>query len=191
MLNVLKKRSAIYDQFHGSSAGPDFFFLDANTDVYAAYYTSMFLIQDTGQAIAHHIDRGFSTNPMDAYLEFWGVMQAIVIQQDAIKELHKAVVGCSPQIDSGSSWQRLCLIRNLCAGHPAKRTHGVPAPQRTFMGRDFGTYDCIKYELWDEDTWQTTHPTFNLRQMIGDYDREASAVLDSVLITMASKWPRV
>ena len=189
MDNLLKVRSAIYDQFHGSSAGPKHFFRAENQDAYAAYYTSMYLIQDTGEAVWTHMKSDFSPDPMRAYLEFWGVMQAILIQQDATVQLHRAVVGNAPTIRPRSAWLQLREMRHRCAGHPANRKRGVPAPQRTFMGRSFGNYDCIQYEMWDANTGQTTHPYFNLRRMIGDYDVEASAILGAVLSNMKSRWP--
>src|SRR3546814_761629 len=128
----------------------------------------MFLIQDTGEAIWTHMRSDFSPDPMRAYLEFWGVMQAIDIQQDSIFQIHNAVVGRTPKIPDGSSWSKLRETRHICAGHPANRTHRVPAPQRTFMGRSFGNYEHIQYELWDANTGKTIFPVFNLRQMIND-----------------------
>lgn len=189
MNQLLAVRTAIYDHFHSSSAGSAFFFRPENADAYAAYYTSMYLMQDTGEAVLSHMARGFSPDPMQAYLEFWGVMQALDIQQDAIFQTHEAVVGSAPKIQTGSAWAQLRDVRHLCAGHPANRRHGVPAPQRTFMGRSFGNYDRIQYELWDASAGQTTHPVFDLRQMIDGYDGEASAVLNDVLSAMKSKWP--
>ncbi len=55
-----------------------------NEEIYSAYYISMYLIQDTYGAILAHQKKGFSEEPLLAYIEFWGVMQAIVIQQDSI-----------------------------------------------------------------------------------------------------------
>jgi hypothetical protein len=131
----------------------------------------------------------FQKTPCTLNLEFWGVMQAINIQQDAISELHRAIVGNVPTTQSNSAWCRLRDTRHRCAGHPARRSHGVPATQRTFMGRSFGKYDHISYELWDAGTKQRTHPTFNLRHMVDDYDKEASRILCDVLTSMKSKWP--
>jgi hypothetical protein len=191
MMQLLSVRTGIYDQFQGSSAGKAFFFRPENADAYAAYYTSMYLIQDTGEAIFVHMAKDFSADPMQAYLEFWGVMQAINIQQDAILQMHKAVVGSARKIRLGKAWRELRNVRHACAGHPASRTHGVPGggPQRTFMGRSFGNYNVIRYELWDAITEKSRYPVINLRQMINDYDAEASAVLNDVLSTMKSKWP--
>ena len=188
-MKLLRVREAIYDQFQKSSAGPSYFFLPENSDAYAAFYTSKYLIQDTGEALFTHMKSDFSRQPMQAYLEFWGVMQAIDIQQEAIYEIHKAVVGTTPKISKGSAWDEIRKLRYLCAGHPAKHSHGVPSPQRTFMGRMFGNYERIQYEMWDSNTNETTNPTFNLRQMIDDYDMEASTVLEEVLSMMKSKWP--
>lgn len=189
MMQLLNVHANIYSQFHSSSAGPSFFFLPENAEAYAAYYTSMYLIQDTGEAVQTHLARDFSPDPMQAYLEFWGVMQAIDIQEDAISELHRTVLGSAPKIQQGSSWQQLRDKRHLCAGHPANRSRGVTAPQRTFMGRSFGKYDAIRYEQWDASTGQRTYPVFDLRQMINAYDGEASKVLNAVLLCMKSKWP--
>jgi hypothetical protein len=69
-------------------------------DAFAAFYASKYLIQDTAEAVQDHLGRGFSKNPMAAYLEFWGVMQAIIIQQDAIRELYISVHGAEPGLRS-------------------------------------------------------------------------------------------
>ena len=192
MDQILAVRSNIYDQFHGSKAGTEHFFKGDHAAEFAAYYTSMYLIQDTGESVWTHMKRGFSADPMLAYIEFWGVMQAIFIQQDAIKELYEAVIGSKPQIAETSDWMKLRDVRNLCAGHPSKRTAGVPATQRTFMGRSFGQYNNIQYELWDARApQQPSHPAFNLSAMISAYDAEGAQILNTVLCELRKKWPRV
>lgn len=189
MRKILDVRSSIYEQFHGSDAGLEHFIKPENVDSYAAYYTSMYIIQNTGEAVLAHMAGGFSEDPMRAYLEFWGVMQAIVMQQDAILELHKAVVGTRAPVDQLTVWWAIRQKRDLCVGHPAGRTRGVPAVQRTFMGRMFGDYQHIRYELWDAHTGQTTHPVFDLMKLIESYDEEGRQILQCVLDDMASRWP--
>ena len=46
MDKILAAREQIYNEFH-RSAGPAYFFVSANADQFAAYYTSMYLIADT------------------------------------------------------------------------------------------------------------------------------------------------
>lgn len=200
MERLLNAREAIYAQFHGSSAGPAHFFLDQNAEAYAAYYTAMYLIQDTGDAIYTHARQGFAASSMAAYIEFWGVMQATQIQQDAIVELHGAIVGPRPRLSPGQGWRKLRDFRNLVAGHPANRSHGVPATQRAFMGRNRHTYEHLTYEVFDAAAARqasssagpflgTSHPVVDLRQMISDYESEAVPILGTVLSSLRARWP--
>jgi hypothetical protein len=188
MDQILTVQSNIYDQFHGSSAGPEHFLKEEHAEEYAAYYTAMFLIQDTCESVQAHIKRGFSPDTGLAYIEFWGVMQAIFIQQDAIKEIYEAVIGSKLHIAEHSDWSKIRDVRNLCAGHPANRANGT---QRTFMKRGFGNYNQIEYELWDARTpLRPSHPTFNLSAMINAYDAEGARILNEVLCALATKWPK-
>ena len=130
----------------------------------------------------------FSSDPWRAYVEFWGVMQATMIQQDAIKELHRVVLGSEPGNLTNTAWSKLRDMRTMLAGHPARRDRDGPV-RRAFMGRSFGKYDRVTCEVWDDGTKQRTHPAFNLRRMIDDYDVQAAGILDTVLTTMKTKWP--
>jgi len=91
MQQVLSSRSAIYCRFQNSAGCTKL-----QGDDYAAYSTSMSLIQDTAEAVEAHLGVDFCSDPTRAYLEFWGVMQAIFIQQDAIHELHLTIAGARP-----------------------------------------------------------------------------------------------
>ena len=183
MHQVLNGRSAISSQFQNSTG-----WTKLQGDQYAAYSTSMSLIQDTAEAVEAHLGADFSSEPARAYLEFWGVMQAIFIQQDAIHELHLVIAGARPILPPGSAWASLREVKNTCAGQAANGCKAAAAAQRTFMGRSFGKYERITYELW-EAGGRVRHPTFNLRRMIHDYDDEAGQILQNVLVTMRLRWP--
>lgn len=189
MNKLLDARQDIYDWFQASSTMQSHFLKPGQEDPYAAYYTSMYLIQDTGEAVWTHMQAGFSTDPMQAYIEFWGVMQAIFIQQDAICELHSAVVGNTLDTRSLPNWNAIREKRNLCSGHPSKRSRSRSAPQRTFMGRGFGNYKNVKYEVWDAQTRAATYPKFDLESLICTYEAEVEKILISVLADMKQRWP--
>ena len=182
MQQVLTGRSAISSQFQNSAGCSKL-----QGDRYAAYSTAMSLIQDTGEAVEAHLGVDFSSEPMRAYLEFWGVMQAIFIQQDAIHELHLVIAGARPILPPNSAWASLREVGKTCGGQVANGK-AAPATPRTFMGRSFGKYERITYELW-EVGGRVRHPTFNLRRMIHDYDDEAGHILQGVLVTMRLRWP--
>jgi hypothetical protein len=188
MQHILAARDQIYNEFQ-RSAGPKHFFKTGQDDRYAAYYTSMFLIQDTAESLSVHRKQEFSRDPHISYLEFWGVMQAVIIQQNAIGELYRSVVATALNVPRPTPWSTLRDFRIQSAGHPANRTRGVPAAQRSFMGRMSRDYAHVQYELWDASTNRVTHPTVNLGQMLDEYDVQAAGVLADVLQSMKQQWP--
>ncbi|MCI5190993.1 MAG: hypothetical protein D3905_14645 [Candidatus Electrothrix sp. AS4_5] len=191
----------IYNFFHGNEACKNFFYDAAQEERYAAYYTSMYLLQDTTESLFVHRKKGFSDDAHQAYIEFWGVMQAIIIQQDSIYELHKAVKGNKLKTKSLTSWRKLRFFRNTCAGHPAKRDRPSSKPLvRTFMGRNFGGYSSITYEKWEESKpkdlsslrlGSVSHPRVALGDLIDAYEKEAVNIIENILKFMKRTWPDI
>src|ERR1700733_14721495 len=136
MNKLLQAREQIYNHLQASSAMQSRFRDPQQEDAYAVYYTSMYLIQNIWEVILTHMQTDFSNYPMKTYSEFWGVMRVIFIQQDAIRELHSAVVGKQAQDPVTSK-----LERNTRKAQSVFRSSLQPvrrvAPQRAFMGRGF------------------------------------------------------
>lgn len=190
METVAARRSEIYDYFHSNAACRQYFLVDATHESKrVAYSNSMYLLQDSTESLLRHRERGFSGDPHLAYLEFWGVMQAVIIQQDSINEIYKVVVGqaLDAKAKNLESWLEVRELRNFCAGHPARKDRGSPLT-RTFMGRRFGGYAMITYEKWQEGAG-TTYPRVPLGALLGAYAVEAEAQLAYILRAMKSRWP--
>jgi len=200
MGKIAELRENIYDYFHGNDAFQNFFFDDSQEERYAAYYTSMYLLLDTTESLYVHRKRGFSKDSHEAYIEFWGIMQAIIIQQDSIVELYKAVTASELDTTSLTSWQELRFLRNTCAGHPAKRDRPKSKPlTRTFMGRNFGGYSSLTYETWEKPTAKShsssplaniSHPPVELGNLIDSYEKEAADIMAKILKFIESEWPK-
>jgi hypothetical protein len=79
MDQILETRQEIYNFFQSNKSCQNIFFNSAREERYVAYYTSMYLISDATESLWVHRKKGFSEAPHEAYLEFWGVMQAIVM----------------------------------------------------------------------------------------------------------------
>jgi hypothetical protein len=192
MDRLLGIRSAIYDHFHASRIREDYFLQPGRRDRFAQYETAMLLLQDTGEALWSHRHREFSPSPMMAYIEFWGVVQAVIIQQDALVEL-AASVG-APAVSGGAAWKDIRDFRNLLVGHPANKTsgpksYGAKGPMRSFMGRQEKTYRELTYELWDGGAQTVSHPRVDLGKMIDAYEVEAADHLEVVLAHLRRQWP--
>ncbi len=71
------------------------------------------------------VDRFFTMTPPEnseeRYLVVWGVLQAFIIQQDAIRKLHRMFVESKGTDDFNSkftAWRELRKLRDATAGHP-------------------------------------------------------------------------
>ena len=187
MDRLLAIRSEVHDHFHASTIRSDLFLAPGNRDRFAQYETAMLLMQDTGEALWTHRRRGFSACIMTTYIEVWGVMQAVMIQQDALLELGFAVGAPSPVV--GPAWKAIRDLRHLLVGHPANKRSPAKKPLRTFMGRQQKSYSYLNYELWDAAADSISFPQVNLGQMMDAYENEAAEHLEAILAFMKQKWP--
>ena len=186
---VASRLAEICSHFQASTDCQDF--ASTNDDAYVAYYNSMYLLQDSTESLLRHRERGFSSDPLLAYLEFWGVLQAAIIQQDSIAELHQVFFAepFSPVKKGLQAWTEVRELRNTCAGHPAKKDRPNSLPlTRSFMGRGFGSYQTIVYERWRQGVG-LDHPKVPLGALLDEYAREAELQLGSILSAMRARWP--
>jgi len=189
-MSIEEHRANIYDYFQTSKKCQDFFFFPENEERYSGYYTSMYLIQDTAEGLAAHREKGFADNPLISYIEFWGIMQAIFIQQDAISELYWSVTNCKLGTSLLKKWLEIRALRNICAGHPSRKERPNSTPlTRTFLGRGFGDYDSFTYEQWQSPD-QISHPSIELGRLITEYEAEASEVLNIIFKHMKEAWEK-
>ncbi|MNU29713.1 hypothetical protein D3C71_181900 [compost metagenome] len=192
MERLLGVRSEIYDHFHASNIRDELFLQPGHRDRFAQYDTAMLLLQDTGEALWVHRRREFSPSAMTAYIEFWGVVQAVIIQQDALIELATSVGAPKPSV--GVAWTEIRDFRNVLVGHPANKKSGgkgrnAKGPLRAFMGRQQKTYRELTYELWDGESEKVSHPKVDLGRMIDAYEAEAAGHLAAVLAHIRQVWP--
>lgn len=189
MNRVADLRQEIYIHFQANCVCQAYFRDPAHEEKHVAYYNSMCLLQDSTESLLQHRNRGFSTDPLAAYLEFWGLMQAVIIQQDSIAEIYMVII--QQVLDAKAKnldfWLEVRELRNKCAGHPAKKDRPKPLI-RTFMGRGFGSYSTFTYEQWQKGAGRT-YPRKDLGALLDAYAAEAEAVLAKVLSAMKTRWP--
>ena len=173
MERVLAGREEIYDFFDSSKSCQEYFVHAGHEDDFAAYYTSMVLLQDTAEAILAHRAKDFPDVPLQAYIEFWGVMQTVFIQKDALGGLYRVL--CGEKLEPGGFpfWGEIRDKGNDLAGRPPKkdrpRKHGV---RRSFFGAHAIKYSGVRYDQYTEsgptvrrifyDTGITTMAAFGL-----------------------------
>lgn len=80
----------------------------------------MDVIEDTTMAIQFYSSQGDTRDKGRLYLETYGVLQALVVRQDAVLDLCKAL-GFSSTRGDDSSFVRVRTARVAVAGHPTKK----------------------------------------------------------------------
>jgi len=189
MNKIEELRKEIRNHFESSQRCRSYFLNKANQDEYAAYYTAMYLLQDSTEGLAQHREKGFSPDPFLAYIELWGVLQAIIIQQDSIKTLFEIFMGTSAVIPEDSKWTEIKHFRNQCSGHPVDQGYEEGSKKRTFMGRRFGGYNGLMIEVYDENTKKVKHESIRFGELIDDYVLEAVGWLHKIILVLPDKWP--
>ena len=197
MNNVEQRRDDIDNYFQSNDSCRKYFLEPAHEEEFVAHYNSMYLLQDSTESLWLHRRRGFSSKPLLAYLEFWGAMQAVIIQQDSISEIYAVMVGT--RLDAKArglkAWLEIRELRNICAGHPAMKDKPKSTGlTRSFMGRSFGSYDEITYERWQsgkqgQSKGTRSHPRVQLGKLLDRYSIEAERQLANVLAAMKRRWP--
>jgi len=176
---ILFEREMLSATWHSRASGwecaKDFTF--PSHDQCLAFCAAKDWIQDTAESIIRHREVGFSEDPSSSYLEFWGVLQATFILQDAIHEMRYALVGeTSLPVDvrrSSIAWLRLRELRNDAVGHPTKRG-GAPV-KRCVTGRQPKSYESITLTFYQGGSvW---NENLRLGQLLDELDVEASKVI--------------
>jgi len=188
------QREKIYNLIQSSKSCAKYFFDKTNEDKYAAYYTAMYLLQDSTESLWRHREEGFNNDELLAYIEIWGVLQAIIIQQCSIETIYKILTGKELNVPQGTKWFKIRNIRNLYSGHPVNKGEKKDKKkekniERSFMGRNFGGYDELTVEVWNKKIGETEFRSIELGKIIDEYTREAGSYLQKIINIFPSKWP--
>lgn len=141
---------------------------------YLGFCAAKDLIQDTAEAIIYHRTRGFPGDYNASYIELLGLMQAIVIQQDSIRELYRVFGLLWEKPEEGSAWEELRTVRNLATGHPARSDRPGPL-QRCVLDRLDRSYSCVVLHVYSTGKDRNIeHRRLELGSVLDRYDDEAA-----------------
>jgi hypothetical protein len=168
MNKTLAARVNIYDHIESSQCE----WTDRAThDEFEIYCIAKDTIQDTAEALMAHREKGFASDVSRRYIEYYGVLQAVYMQQDAIQALFKLFLPSRPlDFSSLPVWKELRDLRNDTVGHPVGR--------RKRLNRNVIGYDRVNYMWCPGDTiasWKSRD--VNLTTLLDAYDTEAAGVL--------------
>ena len=94
--------------------------LSKNLALWNQLLSCLDVVEDTELAIAAYLDREFGESDGAHYLAVYGLLQALFIQQDAVRYLCESLGMLNP-LDNNSRLEKIRDIRNDTIGHPTKR----------------------------------------------------------------------
>jgi len=133
---------------------------------------SMRIIEDTTWAIQYYLEADHPRSHGGKYLYLYGLLQALVLQQDAICSLSEALF--KSKISFNTNFPDLSAVRNLrneVAGHPIDRDN-------TFISNFKLTKDNLSYTSEKEDKRWTN---INLFEHIDKQNRCVNTILSDII----------
>jgi len=150
---------------------------------------SMDIIEDTNESILSFIKKGIKNNIGDKYLKIYGLLQAIFIQQDAIKSLFEVIKNnfdtnkklSSWEAYSLKAWKELRKYRNLSIGHPIKNISFKKGQiYRTYISRSMISSKGFEIMIWDRNLNKSDFIYIPIIKLIVSYLSEAEKILTDI-----------
>jgi len=156
--------------------------LVADEDAWNRLTSSLDLLGDTALGLLDFEERKFGQPESgEAYLRFYGVVQALVLQQEAIATIYSVLYRKNLDVDTKSSWEALRRFRNRAVGHPLDgRSYSLAGDLRTFVARAVMTPEEILTISFEEKTGAQRSERFNLSKHYDGYKTEAITVLQEI-----------
>lgn len=84
---------------------------------------SMDAIEYSDHAVEAYLSGAFPEDRGEQYLRVFGLLQSLIVQQDAVRHLYEALSYKNP-LDAFAKLKEIREIRNDCSGHPTMRNNG-------------------------------------------------------------------
>ena len=141
--------------------------------------------EDTMLALSNYESGGIGSDDGEKYLRLYGCLQAVFVQQDAIRELHRLFVGDFAEPADISAWKQLRELRNLTNGHPIEKGLGKQQRSRTFITRVSLRSDGFDYQVWHQGTGNTSFESADLSALYATYEKEAALYLKKIIAALS------
>jgi hypothetical protein len=148
---------------------------------------TMDTIEDTNLAIKNFQDKGIGQEIGEQYLRIYGLLQAVFLQQDSVRFLHKLFKERFEKCESlekwavSGDWRKIRAYRNLTIGHPIECTSAeTEDTKRVYIDRNSISSNSFEIIKWSKNEKRNQKQFVNLKEMIKQYWREKEKVLSEI-----------
>lgn len=136
---------------------------------------------EDAEALLNYEEQGLGISDGEKYLRLYGFLQAVFLQQDAIKQISQRLMPPHVKASPSPAWSQLRELRNMTVGHPTAYGRDQSNMQRVLISRITISDDGFQYQVWDKTKSDPSFVDGGLRSLYDDYKREAQKVLENVL----------
>ena len=196
MNNIQSLESKIRDYVNSHNLYKNKYYKDT-PDKWNMLCVSMDTLGDTCQALLDFELKGIEGDFGEKYLRLYGFLQAIFIQQDAIRYLCKSFLQFSLELKSlyeklrsSSShlknWDTIRKLRNLTAGHPIEMKRDKIV-KRCFITRVSISSHGFTLLVYNANENKDEFKHIDLQEVYSGYKGEATSILEEILNNLGSR----
>lgn len=147
---------------------------------------SMDTIEDTTLAINQFEEEGIKKDDRNKYLGLYGLLQAVFLQQNAIKSLLKVIQECLNgegefkkfEDYKSESWKKIREYRHLSIAHPTKnKSFKKGHIKRAMISRISISSEGFKVLCWDKKNNNPEEVKISLRDLLREYRTDVKIIL--------------
>ena len=162
-------------------------YFKSRLDEWNALCVAMDILGDTCVALEYYEDSGMGDTDGEKYLKLYGLLQAIFLQQDSIRQLYRILLGKDLQPDSNSEWDKVRDLRNLTVGHPIAKKDKA-GTKRCFISRATIRSGSFQLLVWDKEKEQIGFEDVDLESLYEKYKSEAVILLTNIYQAQIQRW---
>ncbi|HLE86584.1 MAG TPA: hypothetical protein VI727_02845 [Candidatus Brocadiaceae bacterium] len=169
-------------------------------DLYEKYFKSfpndwnlltvaMDTLGDSTSALTHFERTGIGSDIQEKYLLFYGMFQAIVLQQDAISNLYRIFHRYDLMNSPKSAWQEIRKLRNMATGHPLDKSGStLEGKLRIFVAQNSISITGFMMIVCEKKTAKTRIQHVDFKTVCDKYKVEALGHLSKIEQVQKSDW---
>ncbi len=160
----------------------------ARLDEWNRVTVAMDTLDDSASALSHFEEYGLGASDSERYLRFYGVFQALILQQDSIQELHR--VFQEEELPSElPQWRRVRDLRNMATGHPLdKRGTAEEGRLRIFVSQTSISEDGFDLLICKQLTDEQDFESVDFASPYTGYKDEAVQLLAQIESAQSRRW---
>jgi len=161
-------------------------YFKARPDEWSALCVAMDTLDDTCLALEDFESQGLSDRENEKYLRLYGTLQAVFLQQESIRHLHKVFTESDVPMREGSAWKEIRDLRNLTVSHPIE----FSGKKHCFISRVTIEDEGYQIIVWNKDKQRDEIIDVDLHSVYEGYKSEAVACLEAIHNAEVARWPK-